>query len=397
MLPVRLLFGLLTLTVMLPAMAVAADAQLRDFVIEPVEGNEQVFQINFDRSPSLRVYDELLENRYFYIDFYQVADPGGDRDWSPSGAGVFHIKQIYYKDARVLRYVFYCRGDAWFAAQTRGGGSHEIRVRPIAYTNLDMVAGARSGVRKRVVIDAGHGGIPGQGRYHVGARTSREVNGRHYYEKEITLKIAEMLADMINKAPNLEAVMTRTEDVYVGLEERVDLARAAHGDMFVSIHLNATGTSSKARGFEIYYLSDGTRETNRELVALENEGVDLDDTLSHNETLRDLIRQLADEAMGLRQNESRRLCEVIGEEFRTQGPFVGNYRGVKSAPFRVLMNFEMPAVLAECGFLDHPEEGALLTKPEVQRQIAVLLFNGINRYFAMEDPSFRPTRVAVTP
>jgi N-acetylmuramoyl-L-alanine amidase len=383
--------------------AFAAEAPLNfaGLSVLPPTGNLQSFRLEFGREPTLRVHDELNRQHLFYLDYYNVASPGADRDWTPAGDGVFRIKQIYYADQRVLRFVFYCRGDAWFAVQTRGGSIHEVQVRPIGYRPLAAAGAgtappAEAGSRKRIVIDPGHGGIPGQGKYHLGGKTSVRIDGRFVFEEEVTLAIAGKLEGLLKRTPNIDTVMTRSTNVYVSLEDRIDLARKAHGDLFLSIHTNESGSSSKtARGFEVYYLSDGSKETNRELLLLENEGVDLGNSLSYQESLRDVMKQLANEAMGLRQAESQRFCESIDAEFKTQGPWPEFDRGVKSAPFRVLMNFEMPAALAECGFLDNPEEGRQLCKPEFQDRIAALLFNAINRYFAMEDPDFRPARIEI--
>jgi N-acetylmuramoyl-L-alanine amidase len=401
----RLALSLRTPLLLVGALAVARlvaaapeGVLFRGLTIDPPQGQVQSFRLEFDRTATLRVHDELIDRHDFYLDFYGVENPGGDREWSPGGNGVFHVKQIYYAPQRVLRFVFYCRGDAWFAVQTHGLSIHEVQVRPVVYTDLGRVDQTAGGPHKRVVIDPGHGGVPGKGDYHLGARTARKIGGRYVYEKEVTLEVARRLDALIKKTPNLEGVLTRDDDRFLSLEDRIDLARKAHGDLFVSIHMNGvSGHNRAARGFEVYYLSGGGKETNRELVALENDGVELNGRLSDQKTLRELIRELADEAMSLRQSESRRLCEIIDQDFKTRDPFRQHDRGVKSAPFRVLMNFEMPAALVECGFLDHPTEGALLIQPDVQQRIAALLFNGINRYFAMEDPDFRPTRVEPSP
>ena len=250
------------------------------------------------------------------------------------------------------------------------------------------------------MIDPGHGGTArtAKVRFQEGARTSTPIGGKHYYEKDVALQISRRLKALVDKAPNMRGVMTRDEDVYVSLPDRIERANAAGGDVFVSLHLNGSGTRSKtARGFEIYYLSDGTKETNREMVAQENEGVELDSVLSDGETLGELLRTLFNETLGLRQAESRELCEMISREFEQYGPSRRHHRGVKSAPFRVLMNFEMPSALLEIGFLDHPEEARLMIDPRVQQQIAILIFNALNRYFAIQDTEFRPTRVALSP
>jgi N-acetylmuramoyl-L-alanine amidase len=390
----------LALGLALPVGPTALAAGFRGLYFDPPRGALEAYRVTFDGPAVLRVHEDLVKNHYFYLDFFGVGDPGADKDWALGGAGVFHVKQIYYRAQQVLRVVFYCRSDAWFSVRTLADATHEVLVRPIRYVDLAAARGrALEGSRKRVVLDPGHGGTPEQGQYHYGARASFLVGGRYVYEKELTLQIARRLQALIAATPNMDCVMTRDQDVYVSLDDRVARARAAHGDLFLSIHLNDSGPSDDhgGRGFEIYYLSDISKQADRALMALENEGVDLDDKLSSQGSLRDLVKQLAGEAMGARREESRQLCEVIDQEFRRLGPFREHDRGVKSALFRVLMNFDMPSALAECGFLDNPTEGRMLMEPAVQERIAALLFDGVNRYFAMQDADFRPTRARVGP
>jgi N-acetylmuramoyl-L-alanine amidase len=270
-------------------------------------------------------------------------------------------------------------------------------VAPLVATALEPPAATyQSGTpRKMVVIDPGHGGYePGVAQ---GAQTSRRINGQHYHEKDVVLQIAQYLERYVKSAPNMDATMTRRSDTYVSLDRRIELANQAKGDLFISIHLNGTSSRSKtARGFEIFYLTNEDRAVNRQLVAMENdEKVELDTQDSSGETLRELLRLLANEKFPQVQAASRNLCTVINEEFCKAGPFQAHNRGVKSEAFRVLLNFNMPAALAECGFIDNDDEARLLIQPAVQQQIAALLFNGINRYFATVDPKFKPHMVQV--
>jgi N-acetylmuramoyl-L-alanine amidase len=392
------LLRLSILLLLLAALRLPAGATALEGFDWRVEGGETVFRILFDRPATLRVHDEQLTRRYFYLDFYNVDPPGEDRSWEPASGGIMRVRQLYYAKQGVLRFVFYMRQDVWFAVQTSGLDHHEVHVRPIEYAEFGRVTGDLGGARKRIVIDPGHGGKPGDAEYHMGAETSRKIGGRTIYEKELTLQIAQRLEALIAKVPNLESTMTRTKDVYVSLPDRIKIANESAGDLFLSIHLNASGSRSKtAQGFEVYYLSDGTKEVDRELLQLENDGVTMQEMLSQDESLRELLRALVDETMGLRQAESKQLCDIIGLEFKTLGPFRQHYRGVKSAPFRVLMNFEMPSALVECGFLDNPAEAEHLVAPATQQRIANLLFNAINRYFAFEDAGFRPSRIPVAP
>ncbi|MEN6625477.1 MAG: N-acetylmuramoyl-L-alanine amidase [Candidatus Sumerlaeia bacterium] len=378
----------MTVLFVLICSARAGAASLKSLDWRAGSGNV-TFQIELDAPCSPRITNQALKNNYFYVDYYGLDGPAENAQWDIKGPGVFHVKRVYYPAQRVLRLVFYTKGDVHVAM---GGDQkyQQLQVTPVSYGKIgDRRSGA---ARKRIVIDPGHGGRPGDAEWHMGAESSRPVGGRTIYEKDVTLAIGQRLAALISRTTNMEAVMTRTSDVYVSLPRRVEIAEQARGDLFVSIHLNATDTRRKtARGFEIYYLSDGSRVVNRHLLALENEWpVDMDDKTSSREDIREILRSLAGDKLAERQAQSARLAELVGDEFRSYGISRDEYRGVKSMPFRVLVQYTMPAVLAECYFLDNPQEAAQLVRPEVQDQIAALLFNGINRYVALSDPRFVP-------
>ncbi|OPZ07915.1 MAG: N-acetylmuramoyl-L-alanine amidase AmiC precursor [candidate division BRC1 bacterium ADurb.BinA292] len=363
-----------------PGAAQAAGSRLLNFSWDD-SADEPVFTIAFDRSPTLKATDALVEKRYFHLDFYGVDGPTAPEDWDITQGPVFHVKRLYYAQGNVLRFVFYARRDLQFHVTTQGEGVYQVRL--------------GDSRKKLVVIDAGHGGKPTDAKYHFGASTTRKIGGRHYLEKELTLEISRRLADLIKQAPNLDCFMTRTDDRYVSLDRRIELANEVQGDLFVSIHLNATDSRRKtARGFEVYYLGDSSKATNRHLLALENEYEgDMDSQVSSHEVLREILRSLADDAFRAQQAESRAVAESVDREFAAKGPFRQFHRGVKSAAFRVLMT-SMPSILVECGYLDNPDEAEQLVRPEVQQQIAILLFNGINRYFAEVDPAFKPVYLA---
>ncbi|MCE5228597.1 N-acetylmuramoyl-L-alanine amidase [bacterium] len=341
----------------------------------------QTFQVQLDAPCSPRLKNEASARHYFYLDYFGLDGPQDDAEWDVKGSGVYHVRRVYYAKQRVLRLVFYTRGDVHVAL----GGTQTSQLVQVAPINYRAVGQGRPGaVKKRIVIDPGHGGD------HMGAETSRKIGGRTYYEEEITIKIAFQLAALINRTTNMEAVLTRTDNSYVSLPRRVEIAEQAQGDLFVSIHLNATDSRRKtARGFEIYYLSDGTKAINKHLLELENE-IDMDSRASSREDIREILKSLAGDKLAERQAQSSQLAQVIGEEFQNYGISRDEYRGVKSMPFRVLIQYSMPAVLAECFFLDNPYEASQLVQPQIQQQIAVLLFNGINRYVALSDPRFMP-------
>ena len=217
------------------------------------------------------------------------------------------------------------------------------------------------GVR-RVVIDAGHGGTNPGTRSAAGA-----------FEKAITLDIAERLRWLVEQS-GLEAVMTRTADSTLSLQQRAELANGQRGDIFISIHLNSFEPST-TRGIETYYLglSDGPEPD--ALAAAENQhsGYSLTD-------MRHLLDRIYADA---RRDESRRLAEAVQRSLvhtlRQTEPALTN-RGVKTAPFVVLVATEMPAVLAEVSCLSNASEAARLNTPEYRQTIAEALEAGIQTF-----------------
>jgi N-acetylmuramoyl-L-alanine amidase len=215
---------------------------------------------------------------------------------------------------------------------------------------------------RRVVIDPGHGGAS------LGTRTSLGL-----LEKDLTLDIAERLRRLL-AARSLEVVMTRGGDVGVSLSQRTALANRAGGDIFVSIHVNWIENRA-ARGVETYYLGPTDDPFLSRLAAAENResGYSLAD-----------MRQLLDRIYaGVRQDKSRKLAEVtqtaLFGSLRKVNPRLED-RGVKSAPFLVLLNTQMPAILAEVSCLSNEEEARLLAQPLYRQYIAQALSEGIRSY-----------------
>ncbi len=214
---------------------------------------------------------------------------------------------------------------------------------------------------RRVVLDPGHGGGS------PGTRTSQGLE-----EKELTLDIAQRVRKLL--VPDFEIVLTRDGDDEVSLRERAELANRAKADVFVSIHVNWISTRD-TRGVETYYVGPTDDPFLNQLAAAENRGSGY--------SLADL-RQLLDRIYaGVRQDNSRRLAEVVQRSLhRSLGkvnPQLGD-RGVKSAPFIVLLTTEMPAILAEVSCLSNEEEARLLTKPLYRQYIAEALAQGVRSY-----------------
>lgn len=380
-------FGLAALLLCLFAPPRAARAA---YVVDtgvPSDAGPQITYIRFNEPVAHHAHDRIVESGYFYVDFHDITRGLPEREWKVDRNGVFLIRRMYYRPEKVLRFIFYSDRRLTTRIDFDAGGSefsvssHRIRPRAI---DLSGPIPEKNGDAKIVFIDPGHGGKSS------GAMTSRRIRGRHYEEKDIVLDLASRMVPLFEHSPNLELRVSRNRDNYVSLEDRILMSQIAESDIFVSLHLNATDSRKKtARGFEVYYLGDGSRTTERWIEQMENRS---NGSLSNRDsrTLRRILKDLDDQKMRERKEESRALGYTFNRVFLNDGPFRRHNRGVKTGAFRVLVNYQVPAVLVECGFLDHPDDARLVLSSQGQNQIAALLFNAINLYFARVDPEFEP-------
>ncbi len=216
---------------------------------------------------------------------------------------------------------------------------------------------------RRVVLDPGHGGSD------LGTRTTSGLT-----EKELTLDIADRLGRRLRSA-GFETVMTREGDARLLLRERSRLANDRAADLFLSIHVNWFEDGRANRGIETYYLGPSDDPYVTELASTENR--------ESGYAIADVRRLLDSIYADLRQEQSRALAERVQERLvssiREVSPEVAD-RGVKSAPFLVLVTTEMPAILAEVACLSNAEEAKLLGQPDYRERIAGALFDGIRAY-----------------
>ncbi len=345
------------------------------------------YQLTFDGPSKIyRAYDRIDSDGYFYLDFYGVSRPDKDASGNIHSLFIRHVRQLYYDKGNVLRFVFYTSGSVNCMVSHSGFRTYSIRVFTTG-GSIRLLMPPISDHRRKVVIDPGHGGPE-----NPGARTSRKIKNRHFYEKDLNLMISGHLMKYLEKSDTMVGIPTRTDDRYVSLEDRVKFSRIVGGDVFVSLHLNASSARRKtARGFEIYYLSGrgANREVSRFLLRRENDiPEDLPKDVVEDGLLGNILKDLTSDDMNARRTESRKVCDFISRGFRKEGPFRKHHRGVKSAPFRVLKNIHMPAVLLECGFIDHPADANRLVKTSVQKKIANLICDGINQYFERVGPKY---------
>jgi N-acetylmuramoyl-L-alanine amidase len=229
----------------------------------------------------------------------------------------------------------------------------------------------RGGVPQTViVIDPGHGGAE------HGA-----VGPTGLMEKNVTLELATRLRQLLQQERSINVVLTRDEDRQLGLDERTAIANHNQADLFLSIHLNASRRSG-ARGAETYYLStDATDDEARTLAALENRSYDVGDGSSISKSDgndSDLKLVLWD----LAQNQFLAESSLLAERMQTQFNLLTGTRdrGVRQAPFRVLMGATMPAVLIEVGFISNADEEERFRNLGYRNQTAKAMANAVREY-----------------
>lgn len=232
-----------------------------------------------------------------------------------------------------------------------------------------------------VVVDAGHGGHdPGA----LGPSGTRE--------KDVTLAVSRRLVALLNDQPGMRGVLTRSDDRFLGLRERMERARSANANLFISIHADAAHNRN-ARGFTVYVLSEkaASDEAARRLAARENAaligGVELGD--------KDPV--LASVLMDLSQNASISSSIAVGEAIIGNMGRVGRVhkRTVQAAPFMVLKSPDVPSVLIETAYISNPGDERRLRSASHQQELARAILDGIRRYFAANPPG-APARPAST-
>lgn len=229
-------------------------------------------------------------------------------------------------------------------------------------TSLVRALGLKIG---RIVIDAGHGG-----------HDSGTLGAGGIQEKDVVLDVALRLGKLLHDRLGAEIVYTRSDDTFIPLETRTAIANKAQADLFLSIHANSSPDPS-ARGVETYYLNFTSDPTALDVAARENA---VSDQSIHQ--LSDLVKKIA---LKDKIAESREFASDV-ESSLYAGLQKGNAglkdRGVKKAPFVVLIGANMPSILAEISFVTNPKDAAQLEQPEYRERVAESLYRGVAKYEA---------------
>jgi N-acetylmuramoyl-L-alanine amidase len=222
-------------------------------------------------------------------------------------------------------------------------------------------------VKKRIVIDPGHGG------HDPGA-----VGLHGLYEKDVVLDIALKLRDILSVNPLYEVFLTREKDIYIPLEARTAIANKKNADLFLSIHANAS-PQRKAKGIETYMLNWTDNEEANRVAARENK-ISLKKMQEMNRQIDEIGGILGDLERQMKRDESVNLANHIQNSI-VESLDNREDLGVKWAMFFVLFGARMPSVLVEVSFISNPEEEKLLSDASYRVQIAQAIADGINRYF----------------
>jgi N-acetylmuramoyl-L-alanine amidase len=228
--------------------------------------------------------------------------------------------------------------------------------------------GTRSLVRaldlklERVVLDPGHGGSD-----------TGTIGPAGLTEKDLVLDVARRLGALIEERLGAEVIYTRSDDVFVPLEERTALANQKRADLFLSLHANS-GVAT-VDGSETYYLNFTTSKSAMDVAARENAS-----SKRSIHELQDLIEKIAlkDKVDESREFAVRVQAALYKELARVNS--ASRDRGVRRAPFAVLIGASMPSVLTEIAFLSNPREERLLTRLDYRQKIAEAIYQGVAQY-----------------
>lgn len=216
-----------------------------------------------------------------------------------------------------------------------------------------------------IVIDPGHGGDdPGA------------ISRSGLQEKYVTLDIAQRLQKILQDKLQCKAILTRSDDSSITLEERTAIANTNSADLFLSIHTNAN-RNKNTRGIETYFLNFAISPEAEALAARENAI-----SKKNMAKLQDLIKKIT---LNTKIDESKELARFIQSDISL---YLKRYYngivdlGVKQAPFYVLIGANMPSILVEVSFITHSEEEKLLRNPTYRQRVAEALFYGIKSYIA---------------
>jgi N-acetylmuramoyl-L-alanine amidase len=215
----------------------------------------------------------------------------------------------------------------------------------------------------RIVIDAGHGG-----------HDDGTIGPNGVLEKDVVLDVALRLAKLVQSRMGAEVVLTRSDDTFIPLHERTALANERKADLFLSIHANSSPAPSVA-GTETFFLNFTNSPAALDVASRENAGAD--------KSVGELMNLIQTITLNDKITESETFAQTVQTSLFSQAAksnATARNRGVKRAPFVVLIGASMPSILAEIGFLSNAKDEANLNKPEYRQKVAEAIFKGLSQY-----------------
>lgn len=269
----------------------------------------------------------------------------------------------------LVKNISYSRSQIIIKLENSTGDYHVFSLRSPSRIVIDILKSeigkeeSSSVFLKTVVFDPGHGG-----------KDAGAVGPTGLTEKTVTLDVVKRVKEILERQ-ELRVVLTRDRDEFVSLQRRVAIANNSDVDILLSIHCNAA-FSSRARGFESYFLSPATDDIARAVEAVEN-SVIMFETNSSNKN-KEFLTLLADLKYTEYRKESKMLAEMI--QSNLSKAFPTSDRGVKSALFYVLRGLEAPSVLVELGFISNPSEERLFRSYEHRQLLAENLAESVLQF-----------------
>jgi N-acetylmuramoyl-L-alanine amidase len=224
--------------------------------------------------------------------------------------------------------------------------------------------------KKKIVIDAGHGGKDPGGKKLFGLK-----------EKEINLAVANELYELLKGEDLFEVVMTRSTDEFVPLADRSIMANNAKADIFISIHANAARNRNE-KGFEIFFMSEKASDPwAAEVADFENSVISLEDGAG--QQMDPAVMLLHSMARNEYLNEGSKLAGLVRGEMQKRTPFVD--RGVKQAAFYVLRGTYAPGILVEIGFMTNASDQKHMNDKKTRAKVANAIYRGVMRFAEMKN------------
>ncbi|HEX7959279.1 MAG TPA: N-acetylmuramoyl-L-alanine amidase, partial [Terriglobales bacterium] len=251
----------------------------------------------------------------------------------------------------------------------RASGKKSVATLPVTHAAQPTASGERSLIRAlglkigKIVVDAGHGG-----------HDTGTIGPNGLREKDLVLDVALRLGKLLRTKLGADVVYTRDDDTFIPLETRTAIANQNQADLFISVHANSS-PDPEARGIETYYLNFTSSPDALEVAARENA---VSEKSIHE--LQDLVKKIA---LKEKIEESREFASDVDRSLHlglmARSPGLKD-RGVKKAPFIVLIGANMPSILAEISFVSNPTDERKLKTPEYRQKIAESLYRGVAKY-----------------